>query len=80
MAEFESSTREIPETGAGPRHVASIMDGNGRGAKSRYLPRVAGGELGRSFALTEPDAGADAASLETRAEPDGDHYVLMGRD
>src|SRR3546814_11185685 len=31
-----------------------------------------------SFALTEPDAGSDAASLKTRAEPDGEDYVLNG--
>jgi undecaprenyl diphosphate synthase len=37
-----SSTREIPKTGIIPRHVAIIMDGNGRWAKNRFLPRVAG--------------------------------------
>ena len=42
MALFSSSTREIPETAAVPRHVAIIMDGNGRWAKKRFLPRVAG--------------------------------------
>lgn len=42
MAIFSSSTRQLPETVAVPRHVAVIMDGNGRWAKRRFLPRVAG--------------------------------------
>jgi undecaprenyl diphosphate synthase len=41
-----SSTQEIPETGMVPRHVAIIMDGNGRWARSRFLPRVAGHKRG----------------------------------
>lgn len=41
-----SSTQEIPESGATPRHVAIIMDGNGRWAKKRHLPRVAGHKKG----------------------------------
>ena len=43
---FKSSTREIPETLAVPRHVAIIMDGNGRWSKRRLLPRVAGHHRG----------------------------------
>ena len=43
---FKSSTRDIPETRAAPRHVAIIMDGNGRWAKQRLLPRVAGHRKG----------------------------------
>src|SRR5947207_8170123 len=43
---FESSTREIPPPRAIPRHVAIIMDGNGRWAKQRLLPRVAGHRKG----------------------------------
>ena len=43
---FESSTREIPKPHAVPRHVAIIMDGNGRWAKQRLLPRVAGHRKG----------------------------------
>jgi len=39
---FASSTRSIPSIGAVPRHVAIIMDGNGRWATARRLPRVAG--------------------------------------
>lgn len=42
MALFSSSTRQLPETVAVPNHVAVIMDGNGRWAKKRFLPRVAG--------------------------------------
>ena len=43
---FKSSTRDIPEHGSVPRHVAVIMDGNGRWAKQRHLPRVAGHRRG----------------------------------
>ena len=43
---YKSSTITIPQVGAVPRHVAIIMDGNGRWAKSRFLPRVAGHKRG----------------------------------
>ncbi|MBL0143124.1 MAG: di-trans,poly-cis-decaprenylcistransferase [Betaproteobacteria bacterium] len=46
MADLESSTLAIPSPGDVPRHVAIIMDGNGRWAKKRYLPRVAGHRRG----------------------------------
>lgn len=42
MSIFKSSTRDIPRTAAVPRHIAIIMDGNGRWAKKRFLPRFAG--------------------------------------
>lgn len=37
-----SSTKDVPEVSAVPRHIAIIMDGNGRWATRRFLPRVAG--------------------------------------
>jgi len=43
---FTSSTRDIPEVRTVPRHIAIIMDGNGRWAKQRMLPRVAGHRKG----------------------------------
>jgi undecaprenyl diphosphate synthase len=46
MKPFTSSTREIPRASDIPRHIAVIMDGNGRWAKKRYLPRVAGHKQG----------------------------------
>jgi len=48
--------------------------------KARYLPDCASGRKIAAFALTEPGAGSDAASVKTRAElsADGSHYVLTG--
>lgn len=42
MAFFSSSTRQVPTVAVVPKHVAVIMDGNGRWAKKRFLPRIAG--------------------------------------
>lgn len=46
--------------------------------KREWLPRLASGEVLGAFALTEPDSGSDAASLQTSARPAGDGYVLNG--
>ena len=46
MGIFSSSTQIIPESGEVPNHVAVIMDGNGRWARKRFLPRVAGHKRG----------------------------------
>ncbi|HVZ77331.1 MAG TPA: acyl-CoA dehydrogenase [Gemmatimonadaceae bacterium] len=46
--------------------------------KQRYLRPMARGEKLGAFALSEPDAGSDAASLRTQAVRDGDHWVLNG--
>lgn len=46
MAIFNSSTKTIPQVTQVPRHIAIIMDGNGRWASKRMLPRVAGHKRG----------------------------------
>jgi butyryl-CoA dehydrogenase len=46
--------------------------------KARFVPPLARGEQIGAFALTEPGSGSDAGSLRTRAEPDGDGWVLTG--
>ncbi|MFZ9595091.1 MAG: acyl-CoA dehydrogenase family protein [Bdellovibrionia bacterium] len=48
--------------------------------KSKYLPRLASGELIACYGLTEPQSGSDAASIQSRAvlSADGTHYVLSG--
>jgi alkylation response protein AidB-like acyl-CoA dehydrogenase len=46
--------------------------------RQRFLPKLTSMEHFASYCLTEPGSGSDAASLKTRAERDGDHYVLNG--
>jgi alkylation response protein AidB-like acyl-CoA dehydrogenase len=46
--------------------------------KKRYLPKLVTGELRAGTALTEPDAGTDLQGIRTRAEKQGDHYVVNG--
>ena len=69
--------RSVFGTNIGIGSQGILMDGTPE-QKAEYLPQVASGALVMSFALTEPDAGTDTASLKTRAEADGDHYVLNG--
>ncbi|MBU3694871.1 MAG: di-trans,poly-cis-decaprenylcistransferase [Rhodocyclaceae bacterium] len=46
MTDFGSSTKTLPQTSDLPRHIAIIMDGNGRWARKRLLPRAAGHKAG----------------------------------
>lgn len=46
--------------------------------KQKYLPRLISGEMVGCMALTEPEAGSDAVSIQTSAEHIKDHYVLNG--
>jgi len=50
----------------------------GEELKKQVLPRVASGEAMFSYALSEREAGSDAAAMRTRAVRDGDHWVLNG--
>jgi acyl-CoA dehydrogenase len=54
-----------------------VLGGDAR-LRAAYLPRVARGESIAAFALTEPEAGSDVASLQTQARRDGSDYVLDG--
>ncbi|MCP3419601.1 acyl-CoA dehydrogenase family protein [Bradyrhizobium brasilense] len=64
-------------TNAGIGSQGLVMFGTAE-QKARYLPGIASGEIITSFALTEPEAGSDSANVQTRADRDGDHYVLNG--
>jgi len=67
VALFQSSTRAIPQVEEIPRHIAIIMDGNGRWAKKRFLPRVAGHQRGletvRSTVKSCVDLGVEYLTL-----------------
>ena len=69
--------RSIFGTNNGIGSQGLVMDGT-QEQKDYYLPKLASGEIIGSFALTEPEAGSDSASLQTKAEPDGDEFVLTG--
>lgn len=57
----------------------AIQRWGSRELKERYLPRMARGEILGALALSEPNAGSDAKSVETTAAEDGDSWVLSGR-
>ncbi len=65
---------------AGVGSLPIIFFGN-RDQKTRYLPKLATGEMIAAYALTEPEAGSDALSGKTTAtlSPDGKYYVLNGQ-
>lgn len=69
--------RSVLGTTVGIGSQGIVMDGTEEQKRS-WLPRLASGELIASFALTEPDAGSDAASLRTTAVRDGDEYLVNG--
>jgi len=69
--------RSIFATNVGIGSQGIVIDGT-QEQKTKYLPKLASGEIIGSFALTEPDAGSDAGSVRTTAKRDGDFYVLNG--
>lgn len=59
--------------GGAPIHLAGSQ-----AAREQWLPQLRSGEAVAAFALTEEEAGSDAAALATVAEPDGDGYRITG--
>jgi hypothetical protein len=77
LARTSPAFRTLIGTNNGIGGQGIVIDGTDA-QKSRWLPKLASGEIIGSFALTEPGSGSDAASLATTAVRDGDHYVLNG--
>ncbi len=69
--------RSVFGTNVGIGSQGLVMAGS-EAQKARWLPGIATGEIVTSFALTEPGAGSDSASVQTKAVRDGDVYRLTG--
>lgn len=77
MGRTSPAFRSLFGTTVGIGSQGILIDGT-QAQKDKYLPKLASGELTASFALTEPEAGSDAASLRTTARREGDHYIVNG--
>lgn len=69
--------RSLIGTNNGIGSQGIVLDGTDE-QKQYWLPKLATGEVIGAFALTEPEAGSDAASVSLSAKRQGDHYVLNG--
>lgn len=77
LGQTSPAFRSMMGTNNGIGGQGIVMDGTPE-QKAFWLPKLAAGDVIGSFALTEPNAGSDAASLQTSARLEGDHYVLNG--
>jgi alkylation response protein AidB-like acyl-CoA dehydrogenase len=60
--------------------MGTILRHGSKAQKEKYLPEIAAGKLRlQAFGVTEPTSGTDTTSLRTRAERQGDHYVVNGQ-
>ena len=55
-----------------------VLNWGSEALKQKYIPNVASGSAQASYCLSEPDAGSDVASMNTKAVRDGDSYVITG--
>lgn len=77
LARIDASTAIIVSVHNSVCAYPILMLGNDE-QKEKYLPQLTSGQKIGAFALTEPNAGSDAASIETTAEKKGDYYLLNG--
>jgi acyl-CoA dehydrogenase len=77
LGQTSPAFRSVIGTNVGIGSQGVVMFGT-EAQKEEWLPKLASGEIVASFALTEPGAGSDAASVRTAAIRDGDHYVVNG--
>ncbi len=88
MVSYTLVVEELGRADSNVRGIVSVSNGLYGKSVARFgtdeqraalLPPLAAGEALGCYALTEPGAGSDPGSLETRAEPDGDGWVLSGQ-
>ncbi|NIA70780.1 acyl-CoA dehydrogenase [Pelagibius litoralis] len=59
--------------------VELLQEHGSEDQKQTYLPRMISGEWTGTMNLTEPQAGSDVGAVKTKAEPNGDHYLITGQ-
>jgi acyl-CoA dehydrogenase len=77
IARVNSSIRSLISVNNSIGSKGILYDGNEE-QKQKYLPALASGEKIAAFALTEPNAGSDAAAIETTAVREGEFFVING--
>ncbi len=77
LGQTSPAFRSVIGTNVGIGSQGVVMFGTEE-QKREWLPKLASGEVIASFALTEPNAGSDAASIRTAAIREGDEYVING--
>ena len=60
-------------------NAARILNGGSKELCERYLPGILSGEVIVASAISEPNAGSDISSMRTRAELEGDNYIVNGQ-
>jgi glutaryl-CoA dehydrogenase (non-decarboxylating) len=76
IARVHSAIRVYLNMQAGP--AVTLFEFGNEEQKKKYLPGLLSGQCIGLFAITEPDAGSDVASMKTSAKRDGRHYLLNG--
>jgi len=77
LSKTNAAFRSRIGTSNGIGSMGILFDGTEE-QKQKYLPRIASGEWTSCFALSEPEAGSDAANIKTMADRDGDYFILNG--
>jgi acyl-CoA dehydrogenase len=77
LSKTNAAFRSRIGTSNGIGSMGILFDGTEE-QKKKYLPKIASGEWTSCFALSEPEAGSDAANIKTTADRHGDHFILNG--
>ena len=79
VEELTAIGARTPLTGRGVNYIGpTILEFGTDEQKAKWLPRCARGEGAWAMGYSEPGAGSDLASLSTKAELNGDHYLING--
>lgn len=80
LEELQRINARSPLVGRGVNYIGpTILEFGADEQKARWLPGMARGDGGWCMGYSEPGAGSDLASLSTKAEREGDHYIINGR-